>query len=140
MARTLASAYAVAGLLLAACSTAPAIDSTPGQPILCGDFVDANGAPLANCSFGVNLRFENGVVGGWGGISDQNGEFRIDTGLGCLRRAEDSERTLLLVGEGDLEARIDVRRAFGPGVHHLGEVVLADPCDARALRRMSDAA
>src|SRR5262245_38370208 len=124
-------------LLLAGCATRLESTTTGRAPILCGKLVDADGRARVGYEFCVNIRDSTGTAGGMMVVTDANGEFRIES-LTPLCQPGDSHRQLLLVGHGGEQASADVTRGFPDGVHYLGELTMADPCDARPLQRLSD--
>ncbi len=92
---------------------------------------------MCNYRFYAFLRGDPGVYGGRSASTDHRGEFFID-GWAELLRASESRRTLVLRGEGDVEAKADISRALGSGVNYLGGMLMVAPYETRHLRHLSD--
>lgn len=101
------------------------------QPAVVVRLVDEGGAPLAE----RNVRWTVSVASEFS-RSANDGELRTDSGgeielLLDSKWAEGGQRTLRVVLDSDEpyppQARLDLSRAFSPGRHELGELVLRSP-------------
>ena len=119
--------------------------ATATSVVLTGTLVGAEGTPLAREQFWLNLHESTGssssTRGGVAVETDRRGEFRIDwSALNALSTPCSHQRLLSLTraNRPDAEAVIDVARSFDPGVHYVGELVVAEPWDACAVRHLTD--
>ncbi len=135
-----------------ACESPPGFPVNPGvelpgagRPVLVGMLIDSRGEPVANEVTTLN-RWTSSHDGGdsstFGGglvLTDADGWFRMDSSiLDPLILPADGRRAVGLTGSGDRIAYYDARRAFAPGVHYIGDLLLSHSRDAHALRVLSD--
>jgi len=117
-----------------------------GRPVLVGVLIDSQGEPVANEATSLNRwtsahdGSDSFTRGGARVVTDADGLFRIDSAiLNPLVDPADGRRVVGLVSSGNRFAYYDARRAFAPGVHYIGDLLLSHPGDARGLRWLSDA-
>ena len=137
------------------CLTGPSVEGeivsyTPpglsGPTTLDGRLLDEDLAPIANREVAVSIQTSGGSTGD-SLTTDAAGHFSVPLSgpappsgarrslfLRAAWRNEKSREAL-----GDASATIDLSEALGPGVHDLGDIVLAIPGSEKLLGRLSDA-
>lgn len=129
--------------VVACASSGPRVESAQppdklGGPVLVGTLVDGDGHALPGASATLNVWSELGGFGGEHVVTDGRGRFRIDLPASFVD-ASPQIRTVGLCGSEGAMAFFDARCALSPGVHDIGDLVFADPADARNLAHLSDA-